>query len=523
VKFADLQELEDGGEVETDVCIVGAGAAGITLARELRGTGREVLLIESGGLDFEQEIQDLYAVDNIGLKYPQLAMSRLRFFGGTTNHWEGDCRPLDPIDFEKRAWVPNSGWPIGYDDLEPYYRGAHRLCELGVYDYDPVRWIGDGLIPFDAAKLESRLWQVSPPTRFGQAYRDDLEQAPNIRVLVHANAVELIANETASAVRAIRVRTLAGRRGTIRPRTVVLACGGIENARLLLASNGTGTSGLGNGNGLVGRFFMEHPHAIIGFAVPMVKMKRFQPYSLWPFEAQHGTGTRPTQNVRLKVGASERLQREQGLLNACIDVGTGYDRSPGYMSLRQIAKDIMAARMPDDFGEAVLRVIGDLDGLAGALYRRVTKEDVLWFAANAEQIPDPESRVTLANDLDALGMRRVRLDWRVSELEKRSIRVLARIVGEELARLGLARTRLDPWLMEESPSWAGLDVRYHHIGTTRMSNDARHGVVDANCRVHGLGNLYVAGSSVFCTTGYANPTQTIVALALRLADHLRTQ
>jgi choline dehydrogenase-like flavoprotein len=515
----DFRGRDDGVVIESDLCVIGAGAAGIALAREFSGTRRTLCLIESGGLEPEAATQALYEGRNVGAPYPPLEATRLRYFGGTTNHWDGHCRPLDAIDFETRPWVPYSGWPITRQDLDPFYARAHAVLELGPYQYAPEAWRTTlpGLIAFQPERLVNRLWQYSPPTRLGIRYRDALARAANVRVLLNTNAVEIVVNAAATTVEAVRLKTLDGKAGTVRPKAVVLACGGIENARLLLASNRVMRTGLGNGHDRVGRFFLEHPHAQIAFAVPTAPLDRFRVY----FGGIEATAPAGTAVIQAKPGLSESLQRRERLLNGCIDVGYGYDRSPGYLSLRHVAKAFGRGAVPDDLGGAVLRMVGDLDGLAVGLYRRFTDENVFWFGANAEQAPNPESRVTLDDTVDTLGLPRARLDWRLSAIDKRTTRVACRVVGEELARLGIARMRIDDWLLVEDARWTELGIRYHHMGTTRMSDDPTQGVVDRHGRVHGLANLYVAGSSVFPTAGYANPTLTIVALALRLADYLK--
>lgn len=515
----DFRQRDDGAVIETDVCVIGAGAAGIALARELAGSARTVCVIESGGLEAEPSTQALYEGTVVGEPYPPLEATRLRYFGGTTNHWGGRCRPLDAIDFEPRSWVPHSGWPITRQDLDSFYARAQVICELGPYEYDPAIWrpLLPGLIALRPDRLVNRLWQLSPPTRFGQRYRDDLARATNVRVLLNANAVEIVVNDAATAVREVRLKTLDGKAGTVRLRTVVLACGGIENPRLLLASNRVITAGIGNGHDRVGRFFLEHPHAQIAFAVPTAPLERFRVYS-GRVKATTAVGTAV---IQAKPGLSEAFQRTERLLNGCVDMGFGYDRSEGYLTLRRVAKTLGRGAMPDDLGGAVLRMVGDLDGLALGLYRRLRDENVFWFGANVEQAPNPDSRVTLDETRDALGLPRVRLDWRLSAIDKRTTRVVCRLVGEELARLGIARMRMDDWLLADDTRWMDLGIRYHHIGTTRMSDDPKHGVVDRECRVHGIANLFVVGSSVFATSGYANPTLTIVALAVRLADRLK--
>jgi choline dehydrogenase-like flavoprotein len=474
-----------------------------------------VLLVESGGLDFDPDIQALYKGQLTGATQLPMDESRLRFLGGSTNHWDGHCRPLDPIDFETRSWVPHSGWPFNYQHLHPFYERAQVWCELSDMEYEPRRWEGlrPSLIGFDPARLSNRMWQFSPPTRFGERYRPDLEDSQRIRVLYHANVLEIVPNAGATKVEALRLKTMGGKEARVTARTFVLACGGIENARLLLDSDSVAKTGLGNGNDLVGRFFLEHPHAILGYAVPFVNVERFPAY----YNSVEVSGIQ----MQVKPGMPEAVQREKQILNGCIDLGYGYDRSEGYMALRNATKGFSGGRMPDGFGRALLQIVGDLDGTAVGLYRRIQKEHVFWFGANFEQAPNPDSRVTLLPERNAIGARRARVDWQLSEIDKASTLFGCRVVGEELARLGMGRTKIDAWLLEGGRAWQGVMGHCHHMGTTRMHDDPKRGVVDRNGRVHGIGNLYVAGSSVFPTSGYANATLTIVALAMRLADHLK--
>lgn len=519
--FKDLHDHAPGAVIETNIAIIGAGAAGIAAARDLIDSQRDVLLIESGDLTPDAETLALNDGKIVGEPYLPLDVIRLRYFGGTTNHWEGHCRPLDPIDFEKRSWVPYSGWPITYSDLEPYYERANALCELGPYDYDTRSWepVVPNLFPLDKTKWVNRLWHHSPPTRFGEKYRDELKNARNVTVLFNANATEIVLNESARQVVEVKIKALGGKEAIVRPKIVVLACGGIENARLLLASNKVMTAGVGNGNDLVGRFFMEHPHAMIAYAVPLagdaVKYKVY-------YRGVRARIPAGEAFIQAKAGPTEEFQRAHQLRSGTIDVGIGYDRSAGYLSLRRTVKAVWEdGQMPDRFGEALLNMVGDIDGLATGLYRRFTDQQLFWFAASIEQEPNPASRVTLDRDLDSLGSPKPRLDWRLTAGDKIAVRTTIRLLGEELARTGVARMRIDDWLMEDDRHWEGLGIRYHNIGTTRMSDDPKMGVVDRDAKVHGIANLYIAGSSIFPTSGYANPTLTIVALTLRLTEHLR--
>jgi choline dehydrogenase-like flavoprotein len=516
--FKNLRDITPNTVIETDIAIVGAGAAGIAMARELGGGRRDVLVIESGDLYPDADTLALNEGKIVGEPYPALETTRLRFLGGTTNHWDGHCRPLDPIDFEKRDWVAYSGWPITRDDLDPFYARANVVCELGPYNYDTATWRPalPELMNLDPAKWEHRLWQYSPPTRFGETYRDELKEAVNVTVLFNANVVEIVLNGGAREVVELKLKTLDGRPATVRLKTCVLACGGIENPRLLLASNGVMKNGIGNANDLVGRFFQEHPHAMIAYAVPLVDdIQRYRAY----FGGVKATIGQTV--LQAKPGLNEGFQRANRLRSATLDVGWGFDRSTGYLALRKTVKAFQDGHLPDRMGETLLKMVSDIDGLASGLYARVRNNDFFWFAPTIEQEPSPASRVTLDRERDAVGVPKPRLDWRLTRADKEATRTTIRLLGEDMARAGIARMRIDDWLLEDDSHWENLGIRYHQMGTTRMSDDPKTGVVDRDCRVHGIENLYIAGSSVFTTSGYANPTLTIVALALRLCDHLR--
>jgi choline dehydrogenase-like flavoprotein len=251
--------------------------------------------------------------------------------------------------------------------------------------------------------------------------------------------------------------------------------------------------------------------------VPTGAIDQFEPY----FGGTVGTIPSGTATVRVKPGLSETIQRAEHLPNACLDMGYGFDRSTGYMAARDVGKALGGGHLPGNLGDSILTILGDLDGLAVGAYHYLRKDRMLWFGANTEQIPNPQSRVTLDRSRNSLDQQRPRLNWQLTALDKDATRRTCRIVGEELARLGIARMHIDDWMLDADSHWDELLVRYHHMGTTRMGDDPKTSVVDRNCRVHGIANLYVAGSSVFPTAGYANPTLTIVALALRLADQLK--
>lgn len=521
--IVDFGEIEDGAEIAADICIVGAGAAGIAMARSFIGSGLRVCLLESGGYELDGDTQSLYEGDVIGRDYYPLDSCRLRYFGGTTNHWAGWCGPFTPYDLQAKSWVPHSGWPLRMTDLEPYYQRAQPVFEVGPFVYDERLWPEFGITPpmLEKAKLALRYWRqrVPFPLNFAGAYGPELQAATTVQVILNANVVRIETNPEGTAVTALALRSIGGRGARAVARAYVLACGGIENARLLLASNDVRPNGLGNDNDLVGRFFMDHLGARCATVLtpsPIDFVSLFARYRVETVRAWAG------------FGLSDELQEREQCLNVALWVDAIEDSDSGPAAVRDLWHTLASGDWPSDLSSRLLNIVTDLDEVADHFSRRAfdgrvppyPMQDISLFS-EAEQSPNPESRVTLSEELDLLGVPKPVLDWRPSAIDKRSIRVLVEAVGAELGRLNLARLKIEDWLLEDGNSWPD-DLRgaYHHVGTTRMSDDPRTGVVDRDCRLHGVSNLYVAGSSVFPTEGYVNPTLTIVALALRLGDHL---
>ena len=515
----DARSIPENQVIETEVCIVGAGAAGISIAREFIGQGFRVCLLESGGLSFEEDTQSLYEGSNIGLPYFPLQDCRLRYFGGTTNHWSGRCRPLEDLDFEARDWIPHSGWPFGKSHLDPYYERAHTLCQLGPFNYNVELWADPNSIPpipFIGNRVITIMYQYSPPTRFGEVYRDEIARADGISTYLHANVVDIETNETGQTVTRLRVATLGGNKFWVSAKLFILAASGIENSRLLLASNKVQREGLGNQNDLVGRFFMDHP---LFFCGVLMLTKPGASAALYDANIVNGIKVRGT------LSFPEEVFRREELVNLAFGLRPWRgpaSESKGVRSVSHILKAIRRGEFPQDFWKHVRNAIADIDNVAIHSYDKLFGQQVNLYKilARIEPVPNPESRVTLAEDSDPLGMNRVQLNWRLSTKDKRSIRRALEILAEEVGRGGLGRIKIN--LDDDDTSWpSSMTGQCHQMGTTRMHGDPKKGVVDEHCRVYGISNLYVAGSSVFPTFGFANPTLTIVALALRLADHIK--
>jgi choline dehydrogenase-like flavoprotein len=492
--FIDARTVPAGTVLEPDLAIVGGGPAGITLALALAHTPIRTMLFESGGLDFDSATQALYGGQNAGVRYLPLDACRMRYFGGSSNHWGGWCRPLDPIDFEKRDWLPYSGWPFGIGELKPHFKRAQSLCEVGTWLYDgatatmaaqapPLRLADGGAYTswFQFSKTRDGVL----PTHFGERYADDLRHIPNLKVFLRANATALNLAPNAAVLETIDVATLDGRKFKVRPKMMVLALGAVENARLMLASDGVAASGVGNQNGLVGRFFADHP--IPRDTATLINFSGELPgYYFNGTEAQGAI-------LRATFAPTEDFKRTRHVTGSLSTV-----ENPVELTELDKAAIVTAAL-----------AVG-----AEASYARAYS-----LGCGMELQPDPDRRLTLTGQRDALGLPRLKLTNRVSDADFGRYRDTLKELGRQLLAAGTGMIRLNYATRAE---WEGaLDWGDHHLGTTRMHDDPRQGVVDANCRVHGIANLFVAGSGVFPTYSASNPTMNLVALTLRLAQHLR--
>jgi choline dehydrogenase-like flavoprotein len=524
IMLIDGRTLPPDHVLESDLCIIGAGAAGITLALAFAGRRDTVVcLVESGGFEFDAEDQELYRGGTVGAPYEPYD-TRLRYFGGSTNHWGGYCRPLEECDFEVRPWIPYSGWPIRRMDLAAYYDAAGDLCQIGAVELEPSIWaerLGLPILGLEAGRLRNLVFQVGPPTRFGEVYRERLLAAENLRICLNSNVVGFYRPAGAALVERVQVRTLAQTGFAITARCFVLACGGIENARLLLSSR-RAADGLSDLPDLAGRFFMEHTHFNLGsFALAM----RHRNVHAYLTESAARDGLR----ANLHLGVRPDVQAAEQLANVAVQLRPRVP-SAGEKSLQRIWGSVSHGRYPDELTYHLQHVLADLGPISEVVGQKLAQRlfgadehgPLLALRAVGEQVPNPDSRVMLADTTDALGLPKVLIDWRLSELDRITLRRAGEILAEEVGRLGLGRIQL-AFAGEDGEEPDFIEWGFHHMGTTRMDDDPKQGVVDRNCRLHAAANLYVAGSSVFPTSGGGTPTITLVALALRLADHLKAE
>lgn len=484
----DLNESPQCRDIRARILIIGAGAAGLILAREFADAGLDVALLESGGLAPDDAGREL-SRGTCTVASPEsqpicndeyLLTSRERGVGGTLNLWGGKCGELDPVDFQERDWIAHSGWPFSKAELQPY---LDRACyRFGIPTFTGRRrqleaeghWvrINDERNFTSALRVFSGVTGTAPGEGLHQ-FKADVTDDPSIRVYLRATVTEIACEPGGSKVACLHVAHPLNGRIEARADYYILAAGGLENARLLLLSKDACPNGLGNQHDLVGRFFAGH-----------------------------------------------------GVLR---DIN-GPDQPPANLQLSDAAKKQLALYLHKDpaFPQALFMSTRGLQareqtaGFAATLEpaddARCPDATPVFFAL--EQVPNPQSRVRLTDDTDALGCQRLHLDWQFTEQDLLTLQRSLKVLASDLQKAGVGTLRYQPSDLRLAEA---LEFARHHMGTTRMQDDPTLGVVNRDCRVHSVDNLFVAGASVFPTTGVANPTLTLAALAIRLADHLKQQ
>ena len=546
--FIDARKIPAGTQLDCDVVVVGAGAGGMAAAHEFLNSSLNTIVLEAGGLGFEADTQDLYKGEVLDpAHHGPLDKYRQRRYGGTTTVWGGRCGANDEIDFEVRPHVPHSGWPVNRKELDPFYKRAHVLLEAGDYTYN----VADGL-PNAKAQLipglqsdevlQDQFWRFSLPANFARLSPQAFKQAQHVRVCLHANCLHVQLNKEGSHVIGLRVASLQRNEFTVRAKHYVLAAGGLEVTRLLLASRDVCPAGIGNDRDLLGRFYVSH-------VAGDLCMASFTPKGgslIWDYERTHD-GVYCRRNLRI----SEAVQRREQLLNfRCIlshppmaDPAHGHPiLSAGYL-----VKRFLIDKIPPEYDKALAGYMTPYrqagahakNVLLGAplligfswtwltqriLVRRklpsislCNKNNAYNLHFDAEQSPNRDSRVMLGDQKDALGVPRLRVDWRASSRDVESVVKCFQILKRAFEQSGVAKLHADEAKIAKFQPGVGS----HHFGTTRMAGDPSHGVVDENCCVFGTDNLFIATSSAFPTSSFANPTLSIVAFAIRVADRVK--
>ncbi|AVA25894.1 GMC family oxidoreductase [Rhizobium sp. NXC24] len=566
MKIEQLSNHDDNSIITADLVIVGGGPTGLTIAAQCAKAGRKVLIVESG-LELENsEHSALNEVESVGQPHSEAQCRkriefhspqarfwsqevqpfgvRCRALGGSTHAWAGKSAPFSSIDFKARSWVSHSGWPVDREQIDPYILRAMEVLNLSPQE-PPGRFDQEGLHSFYWQFARSRVDRLDV-MRFGSEFM--AQRSDNIDVLLDATVTHVGLSPDGSRFSDLEVASMDGKRARIEASMCVLAASGIENARLLLVSNDVHFNGIGNHHDVVGRYLMDHPGARIG-AIPTDQMAVLT--KLFGFFGIHHHGR--AHMFMHGLALTPEIQEREELLNAAVYFATERAPDDPWDALKRLLR-----RHSPDVGRDLRSVAAGSGLIVKGLGMRVLSDsrtpkalkDIvvnsairmspnlvanefqnqgvphklvgLRIEAISEQIPNPESRISLSSRKDRFGVPLAKVAWRINDAERQTLLRIAELSRKALTSAGLPAPVLEDWARERRPEDIVIIDMAHTLGTTRMSADAKTGVVDENCMVHGVSNLYVAGGSVFPTSGHANPTLMILAFAIRLADHLNS-
>jgi len=522
--FRNADHLEQNETLQTDICIVGGGAAGISLALELEKSRFRVMLLESGDIAPLDAADKLDTLEIAGYPLNTKARVRRRCLGGTTVSTYGRSVILDKIDFEDRPWVTDNPWPVAEAELRPWYPQAARILGLSHPRLlHAEHWAEHPVARASKSRnLAVRIHRWGKHINLGCAWAGDLRKSKQVEIILRATVVSCQSETEKTRVRQLAVRGLNGGHFTVRARAFVLACGGLENARLLLLSQRENAAPAINWEP-VGRYYMNHPRT------EQTASLRLNPlHPRWRdcvrLLVMH-RDRRVKGRLQFGFSPSENLQRSEGLLNvSSFFYAVSDEKARAARNALLQVKDSWARKQTKLF--SALGQLGRHVPLlaSGALHQMQLKPfrpDHLVVVDQCEQPPDPESRVLLGEARDPFGSPLLKLDWRIAPATTDSLRRLHGLMAPAFSSLGLGQ--FESRLLDD-PHWVpDYGDCAHPTGATRMSQSDRKGVVDSQCQVHGLHNLFVVGSSVFPVGGHANPTFNIIALAVRLASLLKKE
>lgn len=501
--------------IHTPICIVGSGIGGTTVASELAKLGREFYVIEAGGLSGNAKT---VSIDNVGLPFGLSTTTSIEL-GGTSNLWHGVLSKLDPADYKKRDWIHNSGWPITAADLEPFYKKAADLFSILHYEYLDVEGLSAELkaklaeMPFNRDYLVNHMFQQPLPSkRFKKTLKEITLASQKQHCVYNAAALELITDPGGRTITKLTVKGRGNKTITVEAGLYILAAGALQTPRLLLNSKALHPKGIGNDHDLIGRYLLDHPMGNL-LQLEFKEKRKAHIYSEMKY----------AKNNKIKTGLtfSDDVQEKYRLPNHNFYVRPSFVK--GIDNKSEKIKLALLTFLDRDKGitaKDAFEVITHFNVVMQILAYKFSLNVVYRYADLffvTEQIPNPESRVTLSDKLDEFGYPIARVNWQITDADMESMVTSFRLLRDH----GFSEKDFIFVHKESDLDWKGVFTSgAHHVGTTRMGLTAQQGVVDPNLKVHGIDNLYVADGSVFPTAGHVNSGFTIAALALRLASHL---
>lgn len=516
--IVDYNDASTSQTYECDICIVGSGAAALAMLTRLYDTSYQIVVLEAGGEEITSQNQKIYDTSAPFHPLPGAQEGRFRVFGGSTVKWGGQALPLDPIDFAKRNWVPFSGWPIPYEEVAKYYPLVDNFLGLELESYEAKIYELLRQKKLEGTdELNFRFSKWSPKPNIREEYRGKIATATNIILVKNANLIAINLSESYKEVDNLAITNHSHKKGKVRAKRYVIACGGIENARLLLASNHQNNKGVGNNYDVVGRFLQDHPNSYIGTVINSNAL--IQQYFNYFF-------IRKTRCLPRFI-LSEHFQTTNKVLNASASILFFPQEDDAYSQVLDMYRKKVRGNLKLNDIKTLVKLVMQANQLVKPISSIIFHKKV--FTPNPsiklnlmmETPPEWTNRVALTEKRDSLGMPIASVEWKLSEQVRHTLIECAKLFARYFPLLNLGDLQLEEWI--DSAEWSTrIKDAYHHIGTTRMSISSREGVVDTNCKVFGLENLYLAGSSVFPTSGHSNPTSTLIALAFRLSEHLKT-
>lgn len=539
-------EAYDKDTINCDLCIIGSGAAGTTLALNI-SSKKKILLVESGGFETNQINQRFFESDYllnnklIQENYQDTAANRLMTIGGTTQHWSGGCNPFTKDHFQKREWVPYSEWPINYSDLKDYYIRAQKILELSPEDnlmYGKELWneidrgdfpLTEGIFDFSFEKRSGYLIEEGyinwpGPIRFQDIIKSKIQNnKDNIDLVYNAHVTEMSLNSNKTSIENITLRSLNKKKIKVKANTFFLGAGGLGNAKILMNFEKNNYNKDYQNKSLTGKFFLNHPIGQIG------ELHTYDSASALKIHESFKIAKYSKNRIRPVSYLSNQKQKDFEILNHCMFMDGTYDRTSGVYTLNEIKKSMSQRDWSKITFSNLIRILKDIDDVSLQTYRFIKDQGVVTPVTNkiaikmlSEQCPNPLSKILLSEKKDLFENNSLIVNWSLNEIDKRTVEVVCDHLVAEFQKKKIGRFKINEWILDKKELLGEREGTAHYGGVTRMSEDKSSGVVDKNLKYHNLENLFISGSSVFPTESFVNPTLTITALSLRLADYLNS-